>query len=193
MWCPSCERPVAARKTGRRVRNTASVAGALPTAGLSLLFAKSDGWHCPICGGPVRRTPPGARPVPADGKASGKTDDPAVVRLLDAGPKKIRTIKEIRRLTRLSLHEAKALVDVTPSEIRLPESTADKLGERLRQAGATVEVETAPAPSPEAAMPPADLAGQLARIAELHEAGALTADEFAAAKTRLLTQDRPVG
>jgi hypothetical protein len=53
MWCERCQQPVVAHKMGRRVRNTASVVGAVPTLGASLLFAKSDVWHCSVCGGPV--------------------------------------------------------------------------------------------------------------------------------------------
>lgn len=46
------------------------------------------------------------------------------------------------------------------------------------------QVNSASQPEPAASGP--DVAGQLAKLAELHQAGALTDDEFAAAKQRLL-------
>ena len=49
----------------------------------------------------------------------------------------------------------------------------------------------APAPDAEAARPRPDLVDDLARLAELHEAGELTDDEFAAAKRDRLGADAP--
>jgi hypothetical protein len=53
MYCRQCGKPVMAQKTGHGVRNTVAIGGALATAGLSLLGAKSEKWRCPICGGPA--------------------------------------------------------------------------------------------------------------------------------------------
>ena len=52
MYCRRCDKPVMAQKSGHGVRNTVAVGGALATAGLSLLGAKSEKWRCPTCGGP---------------------------------------------------------------------------------------------------------------------------------------------
>ncbi len=51
MYCRKCKRPVPGIRNGHAVRNTAGVLGAVPTLGLSLLATKSEGWHCPNCGG----------------------------------------------------------------------------------------------------------------------------------------------
>jgi putative oligomerization/nucleic acid binding protein len=44
----------------------------------------------------------------------------------------------------------------------------------------------APAPAPAAAAPADDTTAELERLAQLHQSGALTDDEFAAAKSKLL-------
>jgi hypothetical protein len=61
------------------------------------------------------------------------------------------------------------------------------------QASAAYEATQAPAPPPQpgyapapAAAPPADAIAELERLARLHESGALTDQEFAAAKARAL-------
>ncbi len=64
MWCDYCGRPVAAQKSTHRFRNVSAGVLALPTAGLSLGGFAAGEWHCPFCGGPVRRastttSPPG--------------------------------------------------------------------------------------------------------------------------------------
>lgn len=58
MYCARCKRPVPGVRNGHAVRNTAGALGAVPTLGLSLLATKSERWHCPTCGGPVRTKPP---------------------------------------------------------------------------------------------------------------------------------------
>lgn len=52
-WCELCQRPTLAVKSTHRLRNTASVATAPLTAGLSLAAAKNDGYVCATCGGPT--------------------------------------------------------------------------------------------------------------------------------------------
>ena len=44
----------------------------------------------------------------------------------------------------------------------------------------------APAPAPAAAAPAGDTTAELERLAQLHQSGALTDDEFSAAKSKLL-------
>ncbi len=183
MWCDACAKPVTARKTGRRVRNTASIGGAIPTGGLSLLFARSDQWHCSVCGGPVRRAPAATRQPTAAGSLDAGPE--TLLRLLDPGPKKIAAIKAVRAEALPSLHAAKAFVDSAPSEITIPEQVADRLADGLRAAGAMVELHAVPGDDD---APTHDLAGQLERLAGLRADGSLDAHEFEAAKSRLLAE-----
>ena len=50
MYCPQCQAPVAAQKTGHGIRNAIATVTA-PVGGV--MFAAVEGWHCPTCGGPV--------------------------------------------------------------------------------------------------------------------------------------------
>lgn len=177
MWCSACARPVTARKTGRRVRNSASVAGAPLTAGLSLLFARSDRWHCSNCGGPVTRAPysPAVSLRPA--LAAGST---ATVILTDPGPK-VPTIKVLRAVTGAHLAAADSWYRGAPSRIDgLADEVARDLVARLEQVGSKAEIEV---PEPAASAPPEE---QLRALEALREAGTLTAEEFERARRRLL-------
>jgi hypothetical protein len=59
--------------------------------------------------------------------------------------------------------------------------------QRAQQRYEEQQREAAPAPAPAPAAPAADdLVSQLQRLGDLHASGALTEDEFAAAKARLL-------
>jgi hypothetical protein len=49
MWCDSCQRSVAGQKSTKKV---AKLSGMLLTGGL--YPALPGGYHCPICGQPVR-------------------------------------------------------------------------------------------------------------------------------------------
>ena len=64
-----------------------------------------------------------------------------------------------------------------------------QVNEQAQQAYAATQAPpqqpAAPAPAP-AAAPPGDTTGELERLAQLHQSGALTDDEFAAAKSKLL-------
>lgn len=56
MYCPTCERPVAAQKGTNRMRNIfaggATILSGGATAGVGI---KKNDWHCPFCGGAVRK------------------------------------------------------------------------------------------------------------------------------------------
>lgn len=54
MWCDQCQRSVAGQKSTHRLRGVVSTVTAPVTAGASLLAVRSDAYHCPTCGGPVR-------------------------------------------------------------------------------------------------------------------------------------------
>ncbi len=62
--------------------------------------------------------------------------------LKEVGANKINVIKAIREITSLGLVEAKALVDKVPSTIKeaQPKELADQIAEKLKAAGATVEL-----------------------------------------------------
>jgi large subunit ribosomal protein L7/L12 len=62
--------------------------------------------------------------------------------LTDVGPNKILVIKAVRELTGLGLKEAKDLVDAAPKPVKegVARDEADKVREKLAEAGATVEV-----------------------------------------------------
>jgi ribosomal protein L7/L12 len=189
MWCPSCQRPVAGRKTGHAVRNTL---GAAATLGLSL---KSERWHCPVCGGPVEkvafRKVTATAPVVPDDQAS----ELVTVTLVDPGPKLIQAIKVHRKITRAGLREAKAAMEAVPTVVgRFTPEAAKQVRASFESAGAAVRVDAPTAePVTVESGESISLTAELARLAELHSAGALTAEEFAAAKAKAIESSPAVG
>ena len=79
----------------------------------------------------------GAAAAPA---AEEKTEFDVIPK--EVGANKINVIKAIREITSLGLVEAKALVDKVPSTIKeaQPKELADQIAEKLKAAGATVEL-----------------------------------------------------
>ena len=68
-------------------------------------------------------------------------------------------------------------------------TVAYKAGQRRNQQGQSDEQAQAPQAAPAAPAPaaaPADSTAELERLAKLHESGALTDEEFAAAKSKVL-------
>jgi len=61
-----------------------------------------------------------------------------------------------------------------------------QVNEQAQQAYAATQPAPAPPPQPAAAAPADDTTAELERLAQLHQSGALTDDEFAAAKSKLL-------
>jgi hypothetical protein len=116
---------------------------------------------------------------------------PVRVVLERTGPKKIQVIKAIREATRVGLKEAKDLADAAdtaPTELgRFTEEAAARLHAELLAAGAEASLGGERGPATAGDDP--DAAGTVAlleRLAALHERGALTDDEFAEQKRRLL-------
>jgi large subunit ribosomal protein L7/L12 len=64
------------------------------------------------------------------------------VMLLAPGAQKINVIKAVREITQLGLKEAKALVDESPKPVveNVPRDRADEVANKLKEAGADVEV-----------------------------------------------------
>jgi large subunit ribosomal protein L7/L12 len=81
---------------------------------------------------------PGAAPAAAE--AEEKTEFTVVLK--DAGANKIKVIKAVREITNLGLKEAKDLVDGAPKPVKenIEKAEADSIAEKLKEAGATVEL-----------------------------------------------------
>ena len=88
-----------------------------------------------------------AAPVAAPA-ASASTEEAAEEKsdfeivLVEAGPNKIASIKEVRTITGLGLKEAKDLVEGAPKELKtgVSKDEANGFKEKLEAAGATVEL-----------------------------------------------------
>jgi large subunit ribosomal protein L7/L12 len=79
---------------------------------------------------------------PADGGGEAEEQTEFDVVLIAAGDKKIQAIKAVREATGLGLKEAKEMVDGAPKAIKegLSKDEAESLAEKLKEAGAEVEV-----------------------------------------------------
>lgn len=93
---------------------------------------------CPYCGKEYPRIPVDGREHPRYFKTFHE------VRLNDYGSNKIAVIKELRELTRMSLAEAKTMVESSPCIIWSSESEAEanEWLDRLSKAGASVSLKT---------------------------------------------------
>ncbi len=81
--------------------------------------------------------------APAAGAAAAEEEKTEFnVVLKEVGANKIAVIKVVREITGLGLSEAKALVDGAPSTIKenVPTADAKAAEEKLKEAGATVEL-----------------------------------------------------
>jgi hypothetical protein len=116
------------------------------------------------------------------------------LQLVSAGEHKIQVIKVVREVTGWGLKEAKDWVDHAPSSaLDVAPEQADAIATVLRNAGATVELantgysgSAAAAGSGASPGGGSSMADELAKLSSLHDQGALTEAEFAAAKARLL-------
>ena len=90
----------------------------------------------PAAGGAVMMAPA----ADAGEAAEEKTEFDVV--LLEAGPKKINVIKEVRAITSLGLKEAKELVEAGGKAVKeaVSKDEAEELKKRLEEAGAKVEL-----------------------------------------------------
>jgi large subunit ribosomal protein L7/L12 len=80
--------------------------------------------------------------APAAGEAQAEEQVAFDVVLTGPGEKKIQVIKVVREITSLGLKEAKALVDEAPKAVKegVTKEEAEELMNRLKEAGATVEI-----------------------------------------------------
>jgi large subunit ribosomal protein L7/L12 len=89
--------------------------------------------------------------APAAGAPAGDGAAPAAVEektefnvvLKGAGANKINVIKAVREITTLGLKEAKDLVEAAPTNVKegIGKADAEEVVKKLREAGATVEME----------------------------------------------------
>jgi large subunit ribosomal protein L7/L12 len=96
----------------------------------------------------VTAAAPVAVAAPAAGGGGAAAEAPAeeqtefTVILTGPGQQKINVIKAVREITQLGLKEAKALVDEAPKPVveNVPRERADEVANKLKEAGADVEV-----------------------------------------------------
>jgi large subunit ribosomal protein L7/L12 len=95
----------------------------------------------------VTAAAPVAAVAPATGggataEAPAEEQTEFTVVLTNAGAQKINVIKAVREITQLGLKEAKALVDEAPKPIveNVPRDRADEVANKLKEAGAEVDV-----------------------------------------------------
>jgi len=86
-----------------------------------------------------------AAPAAAPGAAAGAAEEEKAefdVVLTGFGDKKIQVIKAVREVTNLGLKEAKDLVEGVPQPVKekIAKEEADKIKQKLEEAGGTVEI-----------------------------------------------------
>jgi large subunit ribosomal protein L7/L12 len=88
----------------------------------------------------VAAAPAGGTSAAAEAPVEEQTEFTVV--LTNAGAQKINVIKAVREITQLGLKEAKALVDEAPKPIveNVPRDRADEVANKLKEAGAEVDV-----------------------------------------------------
>lgn len=218
MWCDYCQRPVAGEKTTHRTRNTAAGLSVLATGGLSLLGAKSEGYHCPVCGQPVRRMRRGDVPSSSgsmairasdlgdlDNEEPGLDDEQgfgyltadggqARAVLTEVDPENARAIDVYREYCGDFEEAGQTISDLPRSLGVFTVADAEELRGAFQRAGAVVAITTLVEPTRprdghgESPNGSKDIVERLRQLAELHGSGALTDDEFGELKQRLITE-----
>jgi len=182
MWCKRCG-PVLGVKNTHRVRNTGAILSG------AFLFGKVEGYYCPTCGAKVHPAWMRKDAMPDFGEVN-RIDRQNQLRKATAEP--IEPHDEayweayVARVTgkRVPQHVTR----VTPDGKWISFDDGEHFA-------STANLPPPPAPppeqpdEPETTGLPADsgIADALLRLSELHRSGDLTDEEFAAAKTRLLS------
>ncbi|MCL4532591.1 MAG: 50S ribosomal protein L7/L12 [Actinobacteria bacterium] len=96
-----------------------------------------------VAAAPVAAAAAGAGAAAAPAAAPVEEQTEFTVVLKEFGANKINVIKVVRELTGLGLKEAKELVEGAPKSVKesVPKDEADKAAAKLKEAGATVEVQ----------------------------------------------------
>jgi large subunit ribosomal protein L7/L12 len=89
---------------------------------------------------PVAAAAQSAGPAVAEVPVEEQTE--FTVMLMAPGAQKINVIKAVREITQLGLKEAKAVVDEAPKPVveAVPRERADEVANKLKEAGAEVEI-----------------------------------------------------
>ena len=92
---------------------------------------------------PVAVAAPAAPGAPAEAAAAEEEKTEFTVHLKDIGANKINVIKAVREVTTLGLKEAKDLVESAPTNVKegISKADADEVQKKLKDAGATVELQ----------------------------------------------------
>ena len=92
---------------------------------------------------PVAVAAPAAPGAPAEAVAAEEEKTEFTVHLKDIGANKINVIKAVREVTTLGLKEAKDLVESAPTNVKegISKADADEVQKKLKDAGATVELQ----------------------------------------------------
>ncbi|MGB9734957.1 MAG: 50S ribosomal protein L7/L12 [bacterium] len=91
---------------------------------------------------PVMAAAPAAAPAAQQAQQPAEEKTEFTVTLAEAGPEKIKVIKEIRAITNLGLKEAKELVEGAPKVVKegVSKEDAAKIKQQLEAVGAKVEI-----------------------------------------------------
>jgi large subunit ribosomal protein L7/L12 len=91
---------------------------------------------------PMMAGPAMGAPAAEAGKGAAEEKSEYTVKLTEAGPDKIKTIKALRSVTTLGLTEAKQAVEGAPTELgKFSKEDANKMKEAIEAAGAKVAME----------------------------------------------------
>lgn len=192
--CPYC----GAKNSFTSKRSGKAKVGLGLTVGVGALLAPKR-LQCQGCGKYLKTA--GSRPKgPARARAKPVTSGGTTVMLTSAGPKKIQVIKVVREYTGLGLKEAKSIVDAAGTKQAVVGAfggeDAAVIAAALTAAGAVAQLNHplagAQAETRTMSLEPeaGGVVGDLERLAALHASGALTDEEFAAAKRRIIDAQR---
>jgi hypothetical protein len=162
--CDLCQQPVPGEKSTHRARGAAGLLAAPFTGGASLLATAPSNYHCPNCGGPVRHA------TAAD------------YALLEAASGSLP-------LAPPSSEPPPSSPPPTAPGIDWSEVPDDDLPPWRRRDRERLNAQTEnepPAPPDDESSVDGTIPAQLSQLASLHDSGALSDEEFRAAKARVL-------
>jgi len=195
LWCDRCQRPVLGVKTTHRARNTLSVGGALATGGLSLLGTRVEGYRCPHCGGRARPRNTGIGAGATLVVLLATATLVVCIALWLALAVVVGVSLGVLVPVRLATHKSPSSVEVAMRRaLKKVGGWVKALVGAVSYPGATPRAASAApgiAPEHTKSIPsaPEGVADEISKLASLRDQGALTEEEFAALKAKLLSQD----
>lgn len=211
-WCDFCGGPVAGEKATHRMRGTAGVLAAGLTGGASLIAAVPGSYHCPNCGNRVRpatngdyaaleaavhqhlvaevaaELPQQEPPRPAQEHLPPAQDWKSLPSA-EIPPWRVRDRARLDTANRKRVEQQLKEVEDHRAAGRLSSAEYEVVRQRLIESGPIEkQVEDANQLGIFGGVGRSEpgLAEQLKELASLHASGALTDDEFSAAKSRLI-------